>query len=112
MRVLRFVPLCGFLLAIAGCGSSSNESSGINEKCEQACQAIQAACMSAESDCGEECSEDLADCPVEMDAVLDCVLANKSQLQCDPEEDQGLAEAPCEAEHTAVQEPPCEKDPF
>ena len=57
MRVFRFVPLCGFLLAIAGCSGSSNESADIDEKCEQACQAIQ-------------------------------------------------------AEHTAVHEPPCEKDPF
>jgi hypothetical protein len=112
MRALGFVSLCGFLLAIASCGSSSNDSGSIDQKCEQACQAIQAACMSAESDCGQECSEDLADCPTEMGAVLDCILANQSQLQCDPEEDQGLAEAPCEAQHAAVHAAPCEKDPF
>jgi len=111
MRVFRFVAPCVLLLAIAGC-SSSDGSSSIDTKCQQACDAIEAACMSTESDCGGDCTEDLADCPSEMGAVLDCVLGNASRLQCDPEEDQGLAAAPCEAEHMAVAEPPCEKDPF
>lgn len=112
MRELPFLPLCVFLLAIAGCGSSSDGNGSVDQKCEQACQAIQAACMSTDSECGEECTEDLSDCPTEMDALLDCVIANQSRLQCDPEQDQGLAEAPCEAEHAAVHAPPCDKDPF
>lgn len=112
MRPLHLASLCAFLIAAAACGGSSNENGGTNEKCNQACQAIQAACMSAESDCAEECTEDLADCPTEMGAVLDCMMANEGQLQCDPDEDQGLAEAPCEAEHAAVHAAPCEKDPF
>ncbi|MFW2390472.1 MAG: hypothetical protein ACN4G0_19205 [Polyangiales bacterium] len=111
MPLLRFVATCVFLLTIAGC-SSTDGGGNIDTKCQQACDAIETACMSTESDCGQDCTEDLADCPSEMGAVLDCVLANTSRLQCDPEEDQGLAEAPCEAEHMAVAAPPCEKDPF
>ena len=111
MRLLHLAPLCGVLVAAVACGSSSSDS-GVNEKCVQACDAIQDACGSAEADCGDDCASDLDACPAEMDAVLDCVLANQSQLQCDADEDQGLAEAPCETEHAAVHAAPCKSDPF
>lgn len=86
-----------------GCGGSSDAS-----VCEQACDLIEDACMSTTADCVEDCSQDLADCPDEMGAVLDCVAA--SELQCDPTQDQGLAAAPCEDEHDAAEL--CGSDPF
>ncbi|MGB8331956.1 MAG: hypothetical protein WCE62_17655 [Polyangiales bacterium] len=86
-----------------GCGGSSDAS-----VCEQACELIEEACMSTTPDCVEDCSQDLADCPDEMGAVLDCVAA--SELQCDPAQDQGLAAAPCEEEHDAAEL--CGSDPF
>ena len=85
-----------------GCGSSDAS------VCKRACDLIEEACMSTTSDCVGECSEDLDDCPFEMEALLDCLVAN--ELQCDPEQDQGLAEAPCEEEHDATEL--CGKDPF
>lgn len=85
-----------------GCGSSDAS------VCEQACDLIEKACMSTESDCAQDCSEDLNECPDEMNAVLDCLVA--SELECDPEQDQGLAKAPCEAEHDAAEQ--CGSDPF
>ena len=85
-----------------GCGSSDASD------CEQACDRIEDACMSTTSDCAEDCSEDLDECRDEMSAVLDCVLS--SQLRCDPGQDQGLAEAPCQPEHDAAEL--CGVDPF
>lgn len=105
MRLLHLALLCGVLIAALACGSSS-------DKCARACDAIQSACQSVESDCVDDCVDDLDACPAEMGAVLDCVLANESRLQCDADEDQGLAEEPCEAEHDAVHAAPCDSDPF
>jgi len=90
------------MIALA-CGSSEPTI------CGQACDLIERACMSTTSDCARECAEDLADCPAEMMAVLDCVIA-ASELQCDAGQDQGLAEAPCQEEHDATEL--CGKDPF
>jgi len=91
-------------LAMIAFGCSSSDAS----VCERACGLIEEACMSTTSDCIEDCSEDLDGCPDEMSAVLDCVVA--SELQCDPEQDQGLAEAPCQEEHDAAEL--CGADPF
>ncbi len=90
------------LIAFA-CGSSEATI------CSQACDLIERACMSTTSDCARECAEDLADCPDEMMALLECVFA-ATELQCDPGQDQGLAEAPCQEEHDATEL--CGKDPF
>lgn len=89
-------------MIVFGCNSSDASD------CERACDLIEEACMSTTSDCVGDCSEDLGECPDEMSAVLDCVFA--SELQCDPEQDQGLAEAPCEEEHDAAEL--CGADPF
>lgn len=89
-------------MLVVGCGSSDPS------ECEQACDRIEQACLGRESDCVDDCSEDLDECPDEMQAVLDCVLA--SELRCDPEQDQGLAEAPCQDEHDATEL--CGADPF
>ena len=96
--------LVAWVLVVTACGCGSSDVS----ECEAACTLIEAACMSTESDCVDDCSDDLDECPDEMSAVLDCVFT--SVLQCDPEEDQGLAEAPCEQEHAAVKL--CGADPF
>ena len=105
-RLVHMTQQMVFALALAamawGCGSSSAS------VCEQACSAIQEACMSRAPDCVADCEADLVSCPDEMGAVLDCVLA--SELQCDPAQDQGLAEAPCQQEHAAVAA--CGADPF
>lgn len=114
MRLLSLLSTAVLLLAVA-CGSDSSQDSSDpeirsepNERCESACAAIQAACASTEADCATDCTDDLNACPVEMGLVLDCVLA--SQLQCDPEQDQGLAREPCASEHTMVEN--CGNDPF
>lgn len=98
--------LLGMALAMIAFGCSSSDASP--SVCQQACDLIEEACMSTASDCVGDCSADLAECPDEMSAVLDCLFAN--ELQCDPEQDQGLAEAPCEDEHDAVEV--CGPDPF
>jgi hypothetical protein len=85
-----------------GCDSS------VASVCEEACDLIEDACMSTTADCVEDCSADLDLCPDEMGAVLACLLV--SDLECDPEQDQGLAEAPCEEEHDAAEL--CGSDPF
>lgn len=87
---------------------SGSSGGGGNERCQQACASIQAACMSTEADCVGDCSSDFASCPVEMGILLDCIAGNA--IQCDPEQDQGLAEDPCRTEHDMVQA--CGKDPF
>ena len=91
------------LMALTFACSSSDSS-----ECQDACNLIEQACGSTTEDCVDDCAEDLTDCPDEMTAVLDCVSMN--QIQCDPGEDQGLAEAPCEEQHRAVES--CGKDPF
>ncbi|MDH3846039.1 MAG: hypothetical protein OES69_19020 [Myxococcales bacterium] len=100
--VERTLLIMALALSAFGCGSSDAS------VCRQACDLIEEACMSTTPDCVGECSEDLNDCPDEMGAVLDCLFA--SELQCDPGQDQGLAEAPCKAEHDATAL--CGKDPF
>lgn len=96
--------LLGMGLAMIAWGCDSSEAS----VCEQACNLIEEACMSTTSDCVDDCSADLDLCPDEMGAVLACLLT--SELECDPEQDQGLAEAPCEEEHDAAEL--CGSDPF
>ncbi|MGB5812156.1 MAG: hypothetical protein WBG86_16590, partial [Polyangiales bacterium] len=59
-------------------------------------------------DCVDDCVDDVERCPTQMDALFDCLAANT--LQCDPDEDQGLAQAPCQPEHASVME--CGADPF
>jgi len=83
-----------------GCGSSSG--------CADACSRIESACNSTTADCVEDCEDDLDTCPAEMQALLDCL--DSSVLECDPDQDQGLAEAPCEAEHAALSD--CGADAF
>lgn len=96
--------LLGLALMMIAFGCDSSDAS----ICTQACDLIEDACMSTSSDCVEDCSADLDLCPDEMGAVLACVLT--SELECDPEEDQGLAKAPCEEEHDAAEL--CGSDPF
>lgn len=98
VRLTHVILVCA-LLAAAGCSDSSS-TSAMASQCEATCTVIEEACSSTTSDCAQDCEDDLDTCPTEMQAVLDCV--NGSELQCDPEQDQGLAEAPCEAEHTAL----------
>lgn len=85
--------------------SAAGEGQG---RCESACAAINSACMSIEDDCVSDCVGDFIDCAFEMGALLDCMEANP--IQCDPNEDQGLAQAPCAFEHSQVEF--CGKDPF
>ena len=96
--------LFGTALAVvaAGCGSSDDS------ECEQACETIEQACSSTTSDCVSECSDDVDRCADEMDALFACIAT--SELRCDPGQDQGLAEAPCQTEHDAVNA--CGADPF
>ena len=85
--------------------------------CEEVCTRIAAECPGVSqddpADCVPDCLADIQNCPAEMQAVLDCVDATEGALQCDPNQDQGLAEAPCDAEHAAVTDPAgCDRDPF
>ncbi|MEM7138659.1 MAG: hypothetical protein AAF500_18920 [Myxococcota bacterium] len=98
-RNIAITALACALLTVGACGDSSNEAP--SQRCVDACVLIENACNSTTPDCAEDCQDDLDECPVEMNALLDCVEA--SVLQCDAAQDQGLAEAPCEADHAALE---------
>lgn len=97
-RRMRALILVCVSFAWLGCGDDSND--GPSTECIDACSRIEDACNSTTEDCAEDCQDDFNACPSEMQALLDCI--DSSVLECDPDQDQGLAEAPCEAEHEAL----------
>lgn len=100
----RALLLAAAAVMVVACGGS-DEAPAV---CVTACDRIEDACQSTTPDCVDDCADDLVNCGDEMLAVLDCVLV--SELQCDADQDQGLAEAPCQAEHDAAEV--CGSDPF
>ncbi|MEM7435599.1 MAG: hypothetical protein AAF436_10645 [Myxococcota bacterium] len=109
MRLIdsRVAIFLGSLLASVGCGDGSSANPP-SEQCVEACVRIEAACGSTTPDCASDCQDDLDRCPTEMGALLECVDANT--IECDADQDQGLAEAPCEDDHAALGE--CGADAF